>query len=200
MWACTDGHSIPASIPLTSASDGTAKPGRRKEARESIRIQALLAQIGIRLGMQVWLPRSDRSAVSAELGTSLVLLDRLPLSYDEEAVKILERIDVLWLKGRSIRRAFEVEHTTPIYSGLLRMVDLLNLLPNLDVRLHIVAPDARRGKVFQEVSRPSFNLERGTLANSCSFIPYSSLLELGARPDLEDLTDRALGRFEQFSR
>jgi hypothetical protein len=39
----------------------------------------------------------------------------------------IERIDVLWLKGRSIKRAFEVEHTTSIYSGILRMADLLAL-------------------------------------------------------------------------
>ena len=45
---------------------------------------------------------------------------------------------------RSIVRAFEVEHTTAVYSGLLRMADLLALQPNMDIRLHIVAPDERR--------------------------------------------------------
>jgi hypothetical protein len=42
-------------------------------------------------------------------------------------------------------RAFEVEHTTAIYSGLLRMADLLSLVPNMDIKLHIVAPEPPQG-------------------------------------------------------
>ena len=38
------------------------------------------------------------------------LLERLPLNYDDTTLRTIEQIDVLWLKGRSIRRAFEVEH------------------------------------------------------------------------------------------
>src|SRR5918992_5311579 len=86
------------------------------------------------------------------------LLERLPLNYDDTTLRTIEQIDVLWLKGRSIRRAFEVEHTTSIYSGILRMADLLALQPNMDIRLHIVAPDERREKVFAEITRPVFSL------------------------------------------
>jgi hypothetical protein len=38
----------------------------RAEGRESIAIQALLAEIGKRMRMQVWIPRSDRGLVLAE--------------------------------------------------------------------------------------------------------------------------------------
>ena len=37
----------------------------------------------------------------------------------------IELIDVLWLDGNAIVAAFEIESTTSIYSGLLRMSDLL---------------------------------------------------------------------------
>jgi hypothetical protein len=98
---------------------------------------------------------------------------------------------VLWLKGRSIRRAFEVEHTTSIYSGLLRMADLLALQPNMDIRLHIVAPDERRDKVFAEIRRPVFSLlERGPLSESCTFVSYESVRELAKEGNLEYLSDR----------
>lgn len=50
-------------------------------------------------------------------------------------MKTIEQIDVLWLKRRSIVRAFEVEHTTSVCSGLLRMADLLVMQPNL--RMHL---------------------------------------------------------------
>jgi hypothetical protein len=57
-----------------------------------------------------------------------------------------------------IVRAFEVEHTTSVYSGILRMADLLALPPNMDIKLHIVAPEVKRDKVFQEIRRPVFSL------------------------------------------
>ncbi len=86
------------------------------------------------------------------------LLEILPLNYDETTIKTIEQIDVLWLRRRAIVRAFEVEHTTSIYSGILRMADLLALQPNMNIKLHIVAPYARRDKVFQEIQRPVFSL------------------------------------------
>lgn len=56
---------------------------------------------------------------------------------------------MLWLRKNSIAAAFEVECTTAVYSGLLRMSDLLALQPDLDIKLYLVAPDERRGKVEQ---------------------------------------------------
>ena len=85
-----------------------------------------------------------------------VLLDRLPLNYDDTTLRTIEQIDVLWLHRRSIVRAFEVEHTTSVYSGILRMADLLALQPNMDIKLHIVAPVGKREKVFSEIRRPVF--------------------------------------------
>jgi hypothetical protein len=171
------------------------------EARESIRVQALLAEIGARMGLKVWLPRNDRTAVLDEWeGNHEALLDRLPLNYDDVTLKTVERIDVLWLKGRSIRRAFEVEHTTSIYSGLLRMADLLALQPNMDIRLPIVAPEERRDKVFAEIRRPVFSLlESGPLSESCTFVSYESVRALAKEGNLEYLSDRVLERYEEES-
>ncbi len=33
------------------------------------------------------------------------------VNHDETTIRTIEQIDVLWLKGRAIQRAFEVEHT-----------------------------------------------------------------------------------------
>jgi len=169
------------------------------EVRESIQVQALLAEIGTRMGMQVWIPRSDRAAVVTEWeGEHPPPLERLPLNYDETTLRTIEQIDVLWLKGRSIRRAFEVEHTTSIYSGILRMADLLALQPNMDIRLHIVAPLARREKVFQELRRPVFSLlERGPLFESCTYLSYDSLRELAKQPNLSHLRETVLEDYEE---
>ena len=171
----------------------------KDEGRESIKIQALLAEVGQRMGMQIWIPKPDRSLVSVEWSAAPgILLERLPLNYDDVTLKTIERIDVLWLKGRSIRRAFEVEHTTSIYSGLLRMADLMALQPNMDIQLHIVAPDQRRDKVLEEISRPVFSLlERAPLSRLCTFLSYSAIRELAAQPNLDYLSDRIVEQFEE---
>lgn len=169
------------------------------EVRESIRMQALLADIGSRMGMQIWLPRSDRSLVLGEWrGDHAPPLERLPLNYDDTTLRTIEQIDVLWLKGRSIVRAFEVEHTTSIYSGILRMADLLALQPNMDIRLHLVAPPARREKVFQELRRPVFSLlDRGPLSESSTYLSYESLRELGEQPHLAHLSPSVLDEYAE---
>jgi hypothetical protein len=104
--------------------------------------------------MSIWIPRSDRGGVLREWKSGgNNLLKRLPLNYDDTTLRTIEQIDILWLRGRSIIRAFEVEHATSVYSGILRMADLLALQPNMDIKLHIVAPEAKREKVFQEIRR-----------------------------------------------
>jgi hypothetical protein len=171
----------------------------RTDARDSHKIQALLAEIGSKMGMQIWLPRNDRAAVLQEWkGDHPAPLERLPLNYDEATLKTIEQIDVLWLRGRSIRRAFEVEHTTAVYSGILRMADLLALQPNMDIKLHIVAPILRRDKVFQELRRPVFSLlERGPLFEYCTYLTYESVRELHAEKLLMHLSDAILEEYAE---
>ena len=171
------------------------------ENRESIKIQALLAEIGSRMGMQIWIPRNDRVRVLAEWrGEHPEPLERLPLNYDEVTLRTIEQIDILWLRGRAIKRAFEVEHTTSIYSGLLRMADLLALQPNMDIRLHIAAPSTRRERVLHELLRPVFSLlERGPLSELCSYLPYESIREIATQEHLTHLSDTVLEEYEEIA-
>jgi len=169
------------------------------ETRESIRVQALIASIGARMGMPIWIPRADRTAILKEWKNEQnTLLERLPLNYDDTTLRTVEQIDVLWLRGRSIVRAFEVEHTTSVYSGILRMADLLALQPNMDIKLHIVAPATKRDKVFQEIRRPVFSLlEKGPLADSCTYLSYDSLRELASQKHLAHLSDTVLDEYAE---
>lgn len=93
--------------------------------------------------------------------------DELPVHFDEATNKTIELIDVLWLESNAIAAAFEVESTTSIYSGLLRMSDLISMQPNLNIPLYIVAPDDRRDKVFKEVNRPTFSRLSPPLPEIC---------------------------------
>ncbi len=169
--------------------------------RESSRIQALLAHVGTRMGYQIWVPPADRDRViAASGGRTLELLTRLPLNYDTDTLRTIEQIDVLWLRRRFIQRAFEVEHTTAVYSGILRMADLMALQPNLDIKLHIVAPAARRVKVFAELRRPAFaHYERGPMYERCTFLAYDSVEALAGQPWLEHLQESVVDEFAEHA-
>jgi hypothetical protein len=142
-------------------------------------IQYLLLSLGAELGLDVWVARNDRNRKwnGTVLGSVPRMLDRLPTQFNAATNRTIELIDVLWLAGNSIVAAFEVECTTSIYSGLLRMSDLLALQPNLDINLYLVAPDERRDKVEQELLRPTFSLREKPLSKVCGFLPFSTLCE-----------------------
>lgn len=171
------------------------------EERESIKVQAKLAEIGEKLGLKIWLPRNDRTGVlESWKPKENVLLEELPFSFDDVTLRTIKNIDVLWIQGRTIIRAFEVEGTTSIYSGILRMADLLSLLPNIEIKIHIIAPDNRRNEVFKQISRPVFAvMEKGPLSELCSYIPYDSIYELAKEKRLEHMTDSILDEYSEFS-
>ena len=171
------------------------------EMRESLQIQAALAEIGTRMGFQIWLPRADRGRVLTKWKPDIgVLLEELAVGFDQTTMKTIEQIDVLWLKKRTIVRAFEVEHTTSIYSGILRMADLLAMQPNLKIKLHIVAPASRREKVFQEIRRPVFALlEGGALSDICTYLSYDNVSDWRNQRHLEHLSDNVIEDYEDKS-
>lgn len=170
------------------------------EQRESIKIQAKLAEVGEKLGMKIWLPRNDKTEVlkiwKPKEGS---LLEELPLVFDEITLKTIKNIDILWIRRRSIIRAFEVEDKTSIYSGILRMADLLALQPMLDIKIHIVAPVGRRGEVFKQISRPIFAvMEKGPLSELCSYLSYDSVYELSRERRLEHMTDTIIDEYSEY--
>ncbi|MCX8007769.1 MAG: EVE domain-containing protein [Coriobacteriia bacterium] len=138
------------------------------------RVQNLLLRMGASMGFDLWVARNDKGRADTDnLGGRL--RDSLPRQFDDATSRTIEHIDVLWLKGNSIEAAFEIEHTTSIYSGLLRMADLVAMQPNLSIRLYLVAPDDKRDKVLQEIARPAFARLPRPLSEICRYIAYSSL-------------------------
>src|SRR6266704_2126036 len=71
--------------------------------------------------------------------------------------------------------AFEIESTTSIYSGLLRMSDLIAMQPNLNIPLFLVAPEYARQKCFAVVNRPTFARLSPPLVDLCRYISFSTL-------------------------
>lgn len=159
-----------------------------KEASLHTEIQFLLLKLGQDLGLDLWVANNDRNREfdGKALGSFNNMRPSLPLQFDQVTMKTIELIDVLWLQGDAIVAAFEVESTTSIYSGLLRMSDLLSMQPNLQIPLYIVAPDERREKVRAEVNRPTFYKSlKKPLFETCRYISFTTLKDkLEAAGDL----------------
>jgi hypothetical protein len=153
-----------------------SKAEAKTASTRHMEIQYLLATLGADMGFDIWIARNDRSRSwnGTALGELPRVIDELPTQFNEATNRTIELIDVLWLKGNSIAAAFEVECTTSVYSGLLRMSDLLALQPNIEINLFLVAPDERREKVKQEILRPTFSLKEKPLAEVCGFLAFGN--------------------------
>lgn len=143
---------------VRDAATSKAQSAREAVDRSHTEVQLWLRQLGLALGYEVHVAVNDRGRQcdGGRLGDAC--LDQLPVRLREapgaEAVRL---IDVLWLKGDDVVAAFEVEHSTSIYSGIVRLLDLAVGAPASVAReLFIVAPDDREKEVQAQVRRPAF--------------------------------------------
>lgn len=136
-------------------------------------VQTLLGSIGASKGFDVWVPAGDRAKLDWTYGARFPVRDQI-LGF-EAVQNILEEIDVIWVqKGSSdVRALFEVEHTTPIYSGLLRFNDVHLTAPQLHPRFTIVANSERRALFVRQLNRPTFRLSG--INKLCTFLDYSEI-------------------------
>jgi EVE domain len=150
-----------------------------KEASLHDEIQWLLLKLGNDIGLDIWVARNDRNKkINGHKFIDLPRLKgKLPIQFDEATNRTIELIDVLWLNGNAISAAFEIESTTSIYSGLLRMSDLISMHPNLTIPLYLVVPEERRNKVITEVNRPTFSRLSPPMSHICRLITFPSLKE-----------------------
>lgn len=143
---------------------------------ETYKVQGWLRDLGHALGFSVWIASNDqgRPVSGGRLGDGC--LTELPSGLREGAgADAIRLIDVLWLDGttQQVSAAFEVEHTTSIYSGIVRLLDLaLGAGAGTAHGLYLVAPDDREADVRTQLARPAFS-QIGELA--VRFISYGAL-------------------------
>ncbi len=141
-----------------------------------VQVQTLLGGIGDAKGFDVWVPTNDRGRLDWNLTSRFRLRDALPPSL-ALVREVAEEIDVIWLERGGDRPAafYEVEHSTPIYSGLLRFNDVHLTLPNGPMRFGIVSNDERRALFVRQVGRPTFRASR--LRELCTFFEYRNVFD-----------------------
>lgn len=147
---------------------------RLPHVSEHVRMQWKLARLGLKAGEGVWVPVGDQTKLretfqfdsfDAEFTTGI----DLPHSY-------LENIDVVWKREFRIGAAYEIEHSTAIYSGLLRFADLNILAPNTIYPMFIVAPKEKKSRLRDQLRRPAFR--RLELDKKVRFLSYEAIDEI----------------------
>lgn len=138
-------------------------------------VQWMLAQIGQKLGLKVWIASNDHGRTWNGQRLGELSISELPnLGIGEDAQKIVNLIDVLWLRGNNqLVSAFEIESSTSIYSGVLRMSDLSTTCPNLSFPCYIALPAEREQEVIRQLSRPTFQALE--LHRRCAYFTLENL-------------------------
>ncbi|MCL4538074.1 MAG: hypothetical protein M1378_00475 [Bacteroidetes bacterium] len=137
-------------------------------------VQSLIGAIGTYKGYDIWVPQNNRLNLDKVISSASRFRNQLPGELDKVKF-VLEEIDVLWFQrgSSSLAGLFEVEHSTPIYTGLLRFNDIHLVMPTARLNFHIVANNTRRSLFVKQVMRPTFRASG--LAEQCSFLEYKEV-------------------------
>jgi type II restriction enzyme len=153
----------------------------QQEESEHTRMQYLLTRIGRALNYDVYVARNDRHRSYSGQALAMLTVPELPqlegMLATADVRDTIELIDVIWLdrKTREIVSAFEVEKSTSIYSGILRLEDLARSITGCTCHFYLLAPASREKEVMAQLARPAF---RDNQTCSClNFITFESLGE-----------------------
>jgi type II restriction enzyme len=141
-----------------------AKKRRIKEINEDkieenthSEMQYYLAKLGNSLGYKVWIARNDHKRMwnSKKLG-GFSLTNLNTFNFPSSVADTIALIDVLWLgQNDKVIAGFEVEKSTSIYSGILRLTDLSLSIQNQECHFYLVAPEKREKEIKAQLLRPS---------------------------------------------
>lgn len=135
-------------------------------------MQTVVGAIGRLTGHAVYIPASDRPLLDWSLTDRFDLANEIPSTGRHAPAASLAFIDVLWIHPTRnlLLAAFEIEHSTPIYSGLLRFNDV-----HIDFKLPragIVADAEREDAFLRQINRRTFRASG--LTDVCLFYKYAT--------------------------
>jgi type II restriction enzyme len=180
-------------------SDPPSKPLDIEIQRRHAQIQVALLCIGRQLGFQTWIAQNDKGILYQQKrlceheGVVSDLRNIRLLESWKEAIQAARLIDCIWFQNCKLMPAvMEVEHSTGVKNGLLRMQKFKDALPRFPSRWVIVAPDEDRDRVMRESHAPQFS------SLEPLFFPYSAVEELYSlcsRRKLQGVTEEFLDSF-----
>jgi type II restriction enzyme len=137
-------------------------------------MQYHLLKIGNSLGYDVITATNDKSKSFKGHNFSFLCLPKFPeIQTDADTMSTIKLIDVIWYeKGtNNVLAAFEVEKSTSIYSGILRLTDLSYSIADGDEIFYLIVPDKREKDVCIQLCRPAIK----NLNTKIKYILFSDL-------------------------
>lgn len=165
-----------AQVRQEGATLAKAEVQSRENDHTHTEIQGWLRDLGLALGFSVWVAANDQGRIwqGGKLGDGC-LTTLPPAITSAPGIESVRLIDIIWIdkSGGQAVAAFEVEHSTSIYSGIVRMLDLaMGGSEAPPEGLFLVAPDGREKDVRAQLIRPAF----GSIGHlNVRYIPYSEL-------------------------
>ena len=114
--------------------------------------EAVLLKLGNLLGYDTYTPDSGRTYQEQKLG-GIATLKELPYFTSEKIMDSVQNIDVVWLKDEWPEYFFEVEHTTGVTPGLLRIYQA----EKLNAKFFIIGPQGVLKRFEREIEKAPFN-------------------------------------------
>lgn len=149
---------------------------------------ALLAKIGAARGHDIWIGQREQRETVSGLVEQVKLRDLVTAKptalKDVKNLRPVLDMDLLWLEGKEVVRAFEVECTTTMTSGLQRGSNLPATVPKT-----MVIPEERENDFERKMKSPLFSEH---FAKDNWTLAYFNMLreaftKTKARTDLESL-------------
>lgn len=120
--------------------------------------QHYIKKIGEIVEMDNWVAKNDKNRMvfNEKLGDGcLEFFPDFNLE-DENFTNRFDLVDNIWFKNGIPYSFFEIEYSSSIISGILRICDIIATIPSSQPFLYIVAPRERKKDVFTELNRPTF--------------------------------------------
>lgn len=156
-------------VSLELRADEPREEEAPSEPRTHTEIQAKLRDIGHFEGFDVWVADRGTAWNGQVLGNGC--LTELPVVAADRTRSVMRMIDVIWFrKGAGHpERFFEIEHSTSVYSGLLRFNDVMIDFPIPEAFI-VGDGEKTRAKFEREIARRTF--EQSGLRNVTKFLYY----------------------------
>ncbi len=132
------------------------KPQVTQRVNQHNEIIGVLAEAGDALGYKIWVGKKEQAgSAGGVLGTTKLLKSYVNSDLDKmrdlQNIAAVEMIDLLWIDGKNIVAAFEIESTTTMTSGLVRGSNLPS-----DVPKYLVIPEEREEQLKKKMKSPMF--------------------------------------------
>ncbi len=140
----------------------------RKEITSHQEAEFILLKLGQVLGHDTYSPDRNKEAYGQKLEES-ISLDTIPQFTTPSLLDTIRYIDVIWFEDEFPVCCFEVEHTTGVTNGLLRLYQTAQL----NTRLFVIAPSDVLKKFETEMNKAPFN----KMKNRYIFRSYQDLVD-----------------------